>query len=540
MQSQTPQLSESQIASHTAALEKIGLVNADSGSTAFEYVLKKYGIDKQAYSKNPAITIVAGRNHSMVLLRDRRTILTWGADGNPALEAPKFAAGRTVRKLVAGFDFSIALLDDGKLVSWGKENTTVPAFTDFVDVYVYQWKFIALRKSGQIVLVPQETKGLSQPNFEPDSIVRVYLFGDWAAAVLKDGSLSTWSLFPWSDQAPNTPLLPPGRKITDVTQAFLLLDSGKVLTWNQLVDSDLGNDVYSAIATNSGPQYDSTTFLLLKKDGEITQWGERIPQLPVQQLLKKYSAVAVGEKHALALRNDGVFIAWGDDLYGQVSGIGRKQRFVSCVNSSGYKVSKELACGMDGCAFEACEGNNCKYVTKFDLDPKSKGSHEVDMATQAATLGLGPSIRRVFQCEQGAVAIMQKLGFTFAHYLKTMPVTETAFDAIVDLLVKATAANLWHGDAHGDNILTAKLDAKGQPLEWLFIDFNRTKFARFEKEVVQMVYEYAFQLKNNMSEQVKDEAIMSRFQRALEQYLSRTIPIKGENVVATVRKMLQK
>src|SRR5262249_37925140 len=151
-----------------------------------------------------------------------------------------------------------------------------------------------------------------------------------------------------------------------------------------------------------------------------------------------------------------------------------------------------------------------------DLEARER---EVQMANVAAQLKIGPPVFKIIQCEgEGSVQIMQKLGYSLSEYLKQPQVTSQSFEALVDLLVKAVYNNFNHGDVHGQNIFVSKVDKNSQPVEWLFIDFNRSTVASTPEEIVAMIFEYVVQFKEYMQEDVNDD-VKEMFEQARDDFM---------------------
>jgi len=62
--------------------------------------------------------IAAGSDHSLGLTTDQR-VLAWGFNNTGACNVPAFPQGKSVRQLATTLYGSIALLDDGSVVTWG-------------------------------------------------------------------------------------------------------------------------------------------------------------------------------------------------------------------------------------------------------------------------------------------------------------------------------------------------------------------------------------------------------------------------------------
>ena len=110
---------------------------------------------------------------------------------------------------------------------------------------------------------------------------------------------------------------------SDVPESLLapqVFGSSRVVAWGYNRNGQLDIPTpplgtrYTAVAGGSSHS------LALRSDGHVIQTGDLPSQVsaPALPVGRKYEAVAAGIHHSLALRSDGVVVAWGDDSYGQL------------------------------------------------------------------------------------------------------------------------------------------------------------------------------------------------------------------------------
>ena len=100
--------------------------------------------------KDDAIQIADGDNHTIVLLRDKKTVSGWSTDRSiSATKTQNF--GVEVKQITAGNNCSFALLVDGTIRCWGdKKCPVLPEEATYI--VAYQKQFAAVLKSGKAVI----------------------------------------------------------------------------------------------------------------------------------------------------------------------------------------------------------------------------------------------------------------------------------------------------------------------------------------------------------------------------------------------------
>ena len=234
-------------------------------------------------------SIAAGIGHSLALKTDG-TVLSWvddtrgqlGDDSNLAVKtSPVFVAGLTnVVAVAAGYEHSLALLDNGTVYAWGKDN------------------------EGQL--------GNGAPLLDQALKVQTQISG----GVIAIAANSNYSL--------------------------ALTSGGQIISWGSDAFGQLGNGGTNinnpSTGTVTGAQNNNVAIvagthhaLALQADGTVLTWGDNsIGQLgvgattpqqtaPVQiTSLQNIIALSAGYEHALALKSDGTLLAWGRDSEGQL------------------------------------------------------------------------------------------------------------------------------------------------------------------------------------------------------------------------------
>jgi alpha-tubulin suppressor-like RCC1 family protein len=261
-------------------------------------------------SPKPVTSIAAGGRHSLALLDDG-TVMSWGANDRGQLghsgsadkvapglvQAPDGASGvlRDVVSVSADTDFSMALRGDGTVVTWGTGDA-------------------GQRGNGQTGSAPPFPTQVRSPDGTGPltNVKQISADGRTELALLDDGRVVSWGantfgmLGDGTRESRNLPVYvrsPDGTAdLTDVQQVTvggqngvaLMLD-GTVLAWGH---NDLGQ-------LGDGTQKDHLLPAPVLGPGDAGT-------------LSGVIQVSAAEKHAIALRSDGTAVAWGNNTAGQL------------------------------------------------------------------------------------------------------------------------------------------------------------------------------------------------------------------------------
>jgi alpha-tubulin suppressor-like RCC1 family protein len=203
----------------------------------------------------------------------------------------------------AGRSHSLALRKDGTVAAWGGNFGGAAVGSETPSPH---------RANG-----PVRLGGAQLSN-----VVAISAGGNFSLALQGDGTVVAWG---WGmGEAHGRGLeVPPG--LTNVVQIaagwnynLALTRDGTVIEWgDRKPPAGLSNIV--AISTGGGFYAPS---LALKGDGTVIEWrGANGDQDPTPAGLSNLVAVAAGAGHCLALRRDGVVVGWGDNNWGQATGV---------------------------------------------------------------------------------------------------------------------------------------------------------------------------------------------------------------------------
>ncbi|MEX2236217.1 MAG: hypothetical protein WEB00_01590 [Dehalococcoidia bacterium] len=312
------------------------------------------------------VELAAGALHSLALLNDG-TVMSWGRDnegqlgnGAPAASqaAPVAVSGLSGVEAIAGGGFhSLALLDDGTVMSWGRDN------------------------EGQLGNGPPAAS-------QPAPVAVSHLGGveaiaagsSHSLALLSDGRVMSWGDDSHgqlgNDEDTRDQAVP--RVVSRLSgveaiaagawHSLALLNDGRVMSWGDDFYGQLGTDATTGEqpvpvevsglsgveAIAAGPFHS----LALLNDGTVMSWGRDISgqlgngapfanqDAPVEVSgLSGVEAIAAGFGHSLALLNDGTVRAWGDDVSGQLGNGATTGEQPAPVEVSGLRVVAAISAG---------------------------------------------------------------------------------------------------------------------------------------------------------------------------------------------------
>jgi alpha-tubulin suppressor-like RCC1 family protein len=257
------------------------------------------------------IAIAAGSSESLAL-RDDGTLISWGA--NEITDSPDIEpcpTGQGYKKISIGRitnNPSIAIKSDDSIEQWGNyvdnwNSATPPAGNDFVDVSAGVTHGMALKADGSVNCWGNNGSGQVSPI--PAGTFQAISAGDSFSVGLKtNGEIECWG------------------------------DN----TYGQ-TDHPAGTD-YTAIS--AGGRFS----LALKTDGSIVGWGDNSVYQIDCPVGKNFVAISAGEEFSVALRSNGSIICWGlgytppvtspDDAYQPYAAIAAGIGYCFALTSAGW------------------------------------------------------------------------------------------------------------------------------------------------------------------------------------------------------------
>ena len=206
-------------------------------------------------------------------------VVAWGDNSDGQARAPVLA---NVAAVAAGNSHSIALLDDGQVVEWGRSvGGTKPALTGVTDIAAGGSHNLVRQSNGRVFAWGNNTYGQSTAPTDILTAVKVAAGARHSLALLANGTVRGWGEdYLGKNAAPAS--------LTGVT----------------------------VIAIAAGQNHS----LALKSNGGVVAWGDNAAaQTTVPTAaLSGVTAIAAGWNHNLALKLDGSVVAWGHDAGGKI------------------------------------------------------------------------------------------------------------------------------------------------------------------------------------------------------------------------------
>ncbi|MCE2852226.1 MAG: hypothetical protein LW717_13700, partial [Chloroflexaceae bacterium] len=220
------------------------------------------------------------------------------------------SASKALRKAVVGAHFTLALLEDDTLATWGAENrhgeTIIPPVLKnmrFKDVAACTTSALALTVDGRVYGWGENIYGEATiPVFAQSGIKAIAGGGRFVLAIRDNGTVVAW-----------------GR--------------------NDFRQTDIPSNLRDVIAIAAGDRH----AVALKSDGTVVAWGDgRAGQTRVPPGLRNVIKISAGENHTLALLDNGRVVGWGANDRGQISIPARLSNVVHIGAGRRYSVAAML------------------------------------------------------------------------------------------------------------------------------------------------------------------------------------------------------
>jgi alpha-tubulin suppressor-like RCC1 family protein len=229
---------------------------------------------------NDVTAISAGRNYSLALVKDG-SVVTWGK-GRGNNEAPLAAPSDLTNAVyvAAGWNYGVAATSNGEVVCWGGRSVP-PGLSNVVAVAAGHEAFspiLALRSDGTVA--KWTTGAQEQVPAEATNVVGIAAGAGHSLALRKDGTVVGWGSNQFGE-ATGTP-----------SEKFPKLGAGEVVI--------AGQPLRNVIAIAAGHDFS----MALKQDGRLIVWGQNgFHQCDVPAGLTNVVAIAAGDHFCLALTN---------------------------------------------------------------------------------------------------------------------------------------------------------------------------------------------------------------------------------------------
>lgn len=224
------------------------------------------------------------------------TVVAWGWNGFAQTNVPVGLNG--VIAVAGGNSHSVGLRSDGLVVAWGRNiegQTNVPAglagVTAIAAGYVHT---VALKGDGTVVAWGDNAAGQTDVPVGLTGVAAIAAGYYHTVALKSDGTVVAW-----------------GKNSHGQTTGTPTLTTPQSATANPVTLN--GQTLSGVIAIAAGDLHT----LALKNDGTVVVWGGS--QAPIPAGLTGITAIAAGGYHDIALKGDGTVVAWGRNNEGQTN-----------------------------------------------------------------------------------------------------------------------------------------------------------------------------------------------------------------------------
>ncbi len=270
-------------------------------------------------SSNKAIqTIYAGGNQSAVLETDG--VLHLSGENDVGYINPE--ASKNVKDVSLGYDQGIILTQDGSIITWGlnrfKKEFQIPdRLNNVKSIKLGSNHILALQEDGKVLawgskgnLACNVPKGLSD-------VKEIAAGNDFSLALKNDGTVVAWGKNDYG--LCNIPLgLKDVSSISaDSLNAAAVKTDGSLIIWGYTNYSRLPD--FLQLLNNVKTIVIEDNIAAIKYNGDVVIFGRQknnIVEVPKE--VKQVKALASGQNHMVALKEDNSIVAWGSNGSGQL------------------------------------------------------------------------------------------------------------------------------------------------------------------------------------------------------------------------------
>ncbi len=275
--------------------------------------------NQKAEIKYRSETISAGGFHS-VAIRNDGTLVSWGDDLDKQIS--NTPNGYNFVQVSAGDFHSVALRADGTIISWGSNSdnqiSNTPDGSDFVQVSAGGKYSIALRKNGTITAWGDNNKHRIPDNSKDSDFTQISANKNHSIALRENGTVTGWGYNTFGEKFEPTN----SRDFIQISagnfHSVSLRKSGTLVSWGNNLGKQISDtpDDSDIIQVSAGDR----NSVALRENGTLIIWGSNnVDQLSDVPDNSGFIQVSAGNVHFVALRKDGSVVSWGHNGYNQVS-----------------------------------------------------------------------------------------------------------------------------------------------------------------------------------------------------------------------------
>ena len=252
-------------------------VGVDKDGYVYEWGQLSKNLKKIPYDMGKIVDVAVGQDH-VLAVNDKGKVFTWGFNRRGLNQIPAELQGKKIRDIEAGFQTSIVVTADGKVVSWGNTNAVDISSSKVKIEKIKEVKTniqtgIALTEDGRVIsLAKKETAFDKIPEEIQGKVEKIALTDKAAAAVLKDGTVSVWGnnhnhIFEIPEEVQGNAVdISAGRN-----HIVVVTKDGNAVAWggNENKQAKVPGKATNIAKVSSG-YYQNC---VIKEDGSVVTWG---------------------------------------------------------------------------------------------------------------------------------------------------------------------------------------------------------------------------------------------------------------------------
>lgn len=252
-------------------------VGVDKDGYVYEWGQLSKNLKKIPYDMGKIVDVAVGQDH-VLAVNDKGKVFTWGFNRMGLNQIPSELQGKKIRDIEAGFQTSIVVTADGKVVSWGNTNAVDISSSKVKNEKIKEVKTniqtgIALTEDGRVIsLAKKETAFDKIPEEIQGKVEKIALTDKAAAAVLKDGTVSVWGnnhnhIFEIPEEVQGNAVdISAGRN-----HIVVVTKDGNAVAWggNENKQAKVPGKATNIAKVSSG-YYQNC---VIKEDGSVVTWG---------------------------------------------------------------------------------------------------------------------------------------------------------------------------------------------------------------------------------------------------------------------------
>ena len=252
-------------------------VGVDKDGYVYEWGQLTKNLKKIPADMGKVVDIAVGQDH-VLAINDKGNLYTWGFNRMGLNVIPPELKGKKIADIEAGYQVSVVVTEDGKVVSWGNTSAVDISTANVKDEKVKEVKAniqtaIALTKDGKVIsLAKKETALDNVPEEIQGKVEKIALTDKAAAAVLKDGTVKVWGNN--HDHIFSVPEEVQGKAV-DISggrnHLVVVTEDGNAVAWG---GNENNQAKVPAKATNiaklASGYYQNC---IIKEDGSVVTWG---------------------------------------------------------------------------------------------------------------------------------------------------------------------------------------------------------------------------------------------------------------------------